>query len=119
MLPASLGASVRSTSEFDLGFFKVTASVLGIGVCEVLCTPFKSRVCVSYSPLTVLYLSPVHFKATCFEGVIFQHRTARLGRTSAIVIVFLFVGCLPGSVGLDYTVSAPPTHVTVVPSLYH
>ena len=84
--------------------------MLGLRVCEVLCAPFKSGVCVSYSPLTVLYLSPVPFKATCFEGVIFQHRTARLGRTSAIVIVFLFVGCLPGSVGLGYTVSASPTH---------
>lgn len=119
MLPASLGASARSTSEFDLGFFQVTASVLGFRVCEVLCAPFKSGVCVSYSPLTVLYLSPVPFKATCFEGVIFQLRTARLGRTSAIVIVFLFVGCLPGSGGLDYTVSAPATHVIMVPSLYH
>ena len=30
-----------------------------------------------------------------------------LGRTTAIVIIILFMGCLPGGFGLDYTMSVP------------
>ena len=105
MLSASLGGSARSASGFYLGFFQITASVLGLGVCEILCAPFKGGVSLSYSPLALLYSSPAGLQSHMFWGVVFPVQDLRLGRTSAIVILFPFVGCLPGSVGLDYTMS--------------
>ena len=42
-----------------------------------------------------------------------------LGRTSAIVVILPFVGHLPGSMSLDYTIPLSVlSHLTVVPSLY-
>ena len=47
LLPASLRGSPRLAGGSDPGFFQTTASVLGFGVCEILCVPFKSGVSVS------------------------------------------------------------------------
>lgn len=41
-----------------------------------------------------------------------------LSRTSAVVIILPFVGCLPRDVDLACTVSHPSVHLTVIPSLY-
>ena len=57
LLPNSLGGFLISASESDLGFFQITASVLGLRVCEILCAPFKSGIFVSYSPPT-LFANP-------------------------------------------------------------
>ena len=42
-----------------------------------------------------------------------------LGRTFSIVIVFPFLSCPPRDVGLECTVSFPPTHLIVVPSFLY
>ena len=44
LLSDSLGSFLISASESDLGSFQITASVLGLRVCEILCAPFKTEV---------------------------------------------------------------------------
>ena len=94
------------------------------------CVPFKSGVSVSYSPPCLPYASPLAFKAgilgTCLPSVgppgwgvwCGAWIPNSLGRTSAIVIMLPFVGYLPKDVCLDSHVTAPPTSLVVVPSLY-
>ena len=55
--PASLGGSLRSAHWSDPGYFQITASALSLQVCEILCVTFKSGVCISHSPLTLLKTS--------------------------------------------------------------
>ena len=40
MSPASSGGSPRSASGSDLGSFQMTAPLLGLRVCDILCAPF-------------------------------------------------------------------------------
>ena len=54
LLSASLGGSPKSANGSEPGSFEIPASQPSLGVCEILCVPFKSRVFVSYSPLALL-----------------------------------------------------------------
>ena len=108
MLPASPAGSLRSAGGSDLGSFQIIASVLRFGACETLGLPFKSGVCLSHSPLTLLKVSLTGFQSQKFWGSSSHFRTPRvgspmwdlapsfLGRTSAVVIFLLFVGHQPG-----------------------
>ena len=69
--PASLGSSPRSASGSDPGSFQITVSALGLGVCEILCAPFKSGVCISYSPLALLKVSFTGLQSQVFWELIF------------------------------------------------
>ena len=114
--PASLGCFPRSASGSNPGSFQITASALGLGVCEILHMPFKSRVSVSYNLIALHGCKPpLAFKASHSGGSSSQCRTpwagvltpCFLGRTSAVLIILSFVNRLPRSVGLDYTLSLP------------
>ena len=69
LLSASAGGSPRSASESDQGSFQITASALGIRVCEILYEPFKSS--ISFSPPVLLYTSPTGFQRQTVWGFIF------------------------------------------------
>ena len=71
-LPASLGGCLISASESNLGSFQITASALGLRVCEILCAPFKSGTFASYSPPTLLYTSPAGLQSQIFCRLIFS-----------------------------------------------
>ena len=77
--PASLGGSPRSASGFHPSSFQITASALGLGMCEILHVPFKTRVSVSYSPLAVLYASPTGLENQTFSGLIFLMQNRQAG----------------------------------------
>ena len=79
--------------------------------CEILCTPFKRRVFVSYIPLALPYMSPAGFQSLDVQGAhLLDIRPPSwrngcgprpltlgvqvLGRTWVIVIILAFVGCL-------------------------
>lgn len=95
----------------------------GLEVCETLCVPFKSTISVSYTHLALLHANPAGLQNQMFGGSSSQYRTpgwrsqcwswppSCFGRTTAILTIFLLVGCLPGSgcrVGcLTYIVSLP------------
>ena len=66
---ASLGDLPRSVGRSDPGFFQITASALGPIAYEILCSPFKSGVSVSYSPLALPKVSPLAFKAKSSGGL--------------------------------------------------
>ena len=68
--PASPGGSPELVSGSDPGFLQMTASVPSPGVCEILCTPLKSRVSVSYSPLALPYTSPIGLQSHMFWGLV-------------------------------------------------
>ena len=93
---------------------------LGLGVCEILCVPSKSGISISYSPLALLKVCPTGLQSQIFWGLIFPVHSSQgwgdqcgaqtppsLGTTSIIVIILLFVGLPPRSMGLDCTVSSP------------
>ena len=69
--PASLGGSLRSAGGCDPGFFQITASAMGPGMCEILCAPCKSGVSISHSPLALLKLSPAGLQSQTFWGFVF------------------------------------------------
>ena len=64
----ALGDSPRSASGSDPGSFQITTSALGPQVLRFCCTCFKNGVSVSYSPLALLKISPLAFKAKCSGG---------------------------------------------------
>ena len=88
---------------------------------------FNSRVSVSYSPLAFSYTSFSAMALSMPDVLVACLPRARspgweaqfdkgqilyfLERTSAIVIIFLFVSHFYGSVGLDYTVHTSLTHL--------
>lgn len=93
------------------------ASVLGLGVCEIL---HHLRVLSVSSPPCLLCASPTDLQSQMFWGLTSPgwgplgwgtqcgaRSPNSLGRASAIVITLTFVGHLPGSVGFDSTVSWP------------
>lgn len=102
-------------------------SVWGVRVCEILRAPFKNEVCVSFSPLALPRECSVGLQN---EGILRGHLPSAealgweaqceawtlhsLGKTSAVVIILLFVGCLPRC----FDNSAPSTRLVVVSSLY-
>ena len=124
------GGPPRSVEGSDPGTFQINTSVLGVGVCEVLHVPFKSGVCFlqpSGSPILKPHWSskqdilgaslpnagPPGWVVWCGAWT-----PCSLCRNSAIVIILPFVGCLPGGVGLAYTVSLPLLSVSLWFLLY-
>ena len=65
--PGSPGGSSRSASGSDPGTFQITASAWGLGACEILCAPFKSRICLFSHPV-LLNVSPTGFQTQTFWG---------------------------------------------------
>ena len=53
MPPDTPRGSPRSACGSDPDSFQIIASALGLGVCEILCSPFKSGVSISPSPLAL------------------------------------------------------------------
>ena len=127
--PASLGASPRSASGSDPGSFQITASALGLGACEILCAPFKNGISflqpsgspeISPDGLSKPNVLGVHLPSAgpLGWGAQCEAQSPRsLGTTSAVVIIFPFVGCLPQSSGSLYHISPLPTYLNVVSSL--
>ena len=66
--PASLCSSLSSASGCYSGCLKITASALGLGSCEVLYVPFRSRVLVSYSPWLSCVQAPLALKLHVLEA---------------------------------------------------
>lgn len=64
---ASFGDSLRSASEYDPSFYKITASALGLKKCEILHVPLK--VSVSYNFPEPWYASFTGLQ--CSGGLIF------------------------------------------------
>ena len=79
LLPASPGDSLRSASGSDPGFFQITGSVLELKAYEVLHSPFKSRVSVSYSPPALSYASSSGLQYQIFWGLIFPVQDTKGG----------------------------------------
>lgn len=102
------------TDIFYTGFFQITASVLGLGACDILCAPFRSRISIYFSSLAFLTVSPVAIKVKYPAWLIFQYNPPDLGvwykgqiswsleKTSTVVIMLPFVGHLPRNMGPDY-----------------
>ena len=96
--------------------FQNAVSSLGHRACEVLCVPFSSEVYISHRPLDFLKVrlqseilwafifpvGPMGCAAWCGAQI-----TQFLGRTSAIIIILLFVHHPPINTGLDYTMLLP------------
>ena len=105
-LASCLSGMLSKISKWtDPGSFQISASVLGLRVCELLCTPFKSGFSVSYSPLALLYASLTGFQGAhlLIEPPAPQdwgnqcgaQTPCSMGRTFAIVIILPFAGHLP------------------------
>ena len=117
MPPASPGSSSRSVSGSDPGFLQITASMLGLRACQILQKPLKGGVCFllpSGSPehkphwpsKSDVLGARLHDAGPPGWGVQYGAWTAHSsGKTSAIVIILPFMGCLPRDEGLDYTAS--------------
>lgn len=111
--PTSSWGSPRSARGSNPGPFQIT-SALGLRACEILCVPFKNTVCFPHpcgsTESNPHWLSRPYLPGAGALGQGIQYGTQTrhsLRRSSAIVIILQFVGCLPGSMGLDYTVSLP------------
>ena len=119
MPPASLKGSPKSASGSDPSCIQITVSLLGLGACEILYEPFKSRICflqLSGFPICKSHwpskpdvleaclqdAGPQDWGAHCWVQTLFS-----LERTSSIIIILLFVGRQPRGVNLDYMMSPP------------
>ena len=122
LLSDSLGDCPRLAGRSDPGSFQITASALGHRACETLCVPFKSWVSISYSPVGLPKVNPTGFQSqmlwgfTCLVQDSWAGQKSQcgpqtshsFGRTSAVVIIHLFVDHLPGdNMGLD-CIPTPP-----------
>ena len=129
--PASPGGSPRPVSGSYPGFFQISASALGPRACEILCALFKSGVSIPHIPLDLPKVRPISFQSQMFWGLIFQVQdpfpeppwcgaqvTHSLGRTSATLIILLFVGHTPRGMNLDYITSLFFCSLVVAPSLF-
>lgn len=130
---ASKGRSPRWANDCEPGSFQNAVSALSLRVCESLCESFKSGFSISHSPLALLKVNSTFvqmFKSKCY-GASSWCRASRLvspnwgselsllEKTSIIVMILPFVGCLPWHMDLVHTMSlAPPPCLVVVPSLY-
>ena len=71
--------STKSGGGYDPGSFQITASVLGITVCEILLKSFENGVSVSNNPLFFPYTTLPTFKVRCSESSSFWCRNPVLG----------------------------------------
>lgn len=124
--PASLGGSPKLAGGSDPCSFQIIASVLGPRGCEILCTPFKSRVFISYSPLVHLKESTAGLQSQKFWGLVFLVRKPNVGFRSLApwgeslqlqLFSCLWVAHLGVRIWL-FCISTFPSHLVVVPSLY-
>ena len=116
---ASLRGSPRSAGGSHPGSFQITASALGLRVCEILCAPFKNRVYFlqpsgspeskphwpSESNVLRAYLPstwPPGWGAQCGAQIPWD-----LGRSCAIVTILQFVDYSPVGVSLYDLLSLP------------
>ena len=120
MPPVSPGGC---SSGSNPGFFQITASALCLRAGGILCTPFKSEVSVSNSPLTKPCWSSkpdilgAHLPS---GGAQCGARTPHFsGRISAILIILPFVDHPPRGLGLDRTASLPLLPVLLCFLLYN
>lgn len=105
---ASPGGSLRSATRSNPGPFQIAASALGPRTCEILHMSFKSGAYLPHSPLALPKLNTTSLQSQTFWGLSCITESlgsgARcvawtchsLGRTSAIVLILIFVGSLPG-----------------------
>ena len=73
----SMGGSPKALTESDSGAFQISASPLGLCICEILHTAFKSAVSVVRSPLTLPNICPVIFQNSTSEASSFLCRIPR------------------------------------------
>ena len=104
--------SLRSVCESNPRSFQIIAC-LGLKQCESLLMTFRSGASVFYTLLDLLHTRSTDLQSQMFWELIFPvqdslvgslmlSRTPHsLGRTSAIVIILLFVGNLPSYMSLD------------------
>ena len=105
MPPASLGGSPKSVGGLDPGSSQISASVLGPISYEILCTHFKSRVSISYSPQALPKVSSLTFKKPNILQAYFPDTgppgwraphgiwtSHALEKTSEIIIILPFMG---------------------------
>ena len=109
---ASPGGLVRSAGGSDSGSFQITASSLDPRAYEIWYAPFKSGVSIFHSLLDLPRVSPSGLQSQMLWGLIFlaqcwAQNPSSLGRTSAVVVTLLFLGCRTRSIGLDCTVTLP------------
>ena len=111
--PASLGGSLRSASGSDpLKSLLLPWVSEYVRFCEC---PLRVE-SISYIPLALPKASPAGLQSQMFWGLVFLMQDPLawgvwrgawtpcfLGKTSAIIIILLFVGCPPRGMGLDYT----------------
>ena len=129
--PAFPRGFLRSAGRSDPGYFHITAFVLDLGACEILCASFKNGVSISYRPLALPKSTPHWPSKPNILGSFLPsaeplgwgaqcgaQTPCSLGRTCAVIIILPFVGCPPPGMGLDFTISPSPTHLAVLPSLY-
>lgn len=127
----------REASGSDLDSFQITISALSLGAGEVwafVCESFKSGASISYSPLALPYTGPLSpsLQSHVFWGSFSSgKRTSRVG-TLTWGSDPLLLGNKPcncdspsicgsptqGHGSWLYHVSAPPTHLPMLPSLY-
>ena len=116
---ASPGDSPRSAGGSDPGFFQIIAFSLGPRACEILCTPFRIGVSISHRPLVLPKVSAASLQSQTFVELVLLMQdpwagewcgastSCSLRRTSASVVIFLFVGHPPRGMGVDYITSPP------------
>lgn len=63
------GQSISFT--YNPGAFETAASVMGLGVGDIVCLPFKSGVSVSYILLSLPEFSPADFQSQRLWGLFF------------------------------------------------
>ena len=106
----------KTSKWSNLGSFQIIVSVLELEACEIFeCL----KALISNSPLWLSCVSSANLQSLMFweffileqdpqaEEPDLELGSCFLGRTFTIVVIFPFVGCLPGTVGLDYIISLP------------
>lgn len=78
-LPLQEAKILPRFSGSDLGVIHITASVLDLGVCEILPASFKSGVSLSSSPLALLFASPTGLQSQMFRELIFLTQGPQTG----------------------------------------
>lgn len=123
--PLSLGDSPRSAGGSDPGSFQITASALAPWVCEICVHPLRKETFISYSPLSVLNVSPTGLQRVKRPGDSSSRcRTSGMGapvwclghsllegNLCSCHHLHLWVTC--SGMGIDYSVShlSPPLHI--------
>lgn len=125
--PCPLGTCTQTQSvSLHHVIFQTAASVLGLGASQVLHACFKSRVLVSYIPLTHLEVRPSGFQSQILWDSSSQCKSPELGSpiwdSEPLVFRENLQGCdIPPTDGLQHCkyeswpdhVSVPPGHLSV------